>query len=112
MSWQVCFSAVNEILPDFESAEKGEVEVGDELIAFGGIDLDGDVLLYEVFRGKVEQDCCADQKAAVLIAIVIWPSLFGTGLKSFFAIENGDLKIVPKIGRTRNQGKLAPAREG
>src|SRR5580765_1302421 len=94
------------------SAHERKIEVADELVAFGGIDLDGDVLLDEGFGGKVEQDRCADQEAAVLIAIVIGPALLRDRLQDFFAVEDGDLKIAPKIGRTRKQSRLARARIG
>ena len=81
----------------------GEVEVGDELIGFGRIDLDGDVLLGESGGGEIEQDGCTDEEAARFRTGKVGAT-FGIGrFEKVIAVVNGDGEIAPEIGRTRNE---------
>ena len=92
-------------------ANLSEVEISDDLIAFGRIDLDGDILLGEGFGRKIKEDSGTDEDAAAFVADVVGPAGGRSGIEEFVAVEDSDSEVAPKIRGARNERRMV-LREG
>ena len=89
------------------SAEAGEVEVDEDLVAFGRKDLDGGGLGSESIGREIEFKRRARQIARITVApaIVVGPAVRVGWREPLVVVGDLDLKVSPEIPRARDEGE-------